>query len=139
MVSKLDGNAEYSQVAKNRIQSSKLDIRIIAEKDETTFDVVNGKVPSVSCSNREKYYADGLKLALSDKQHLKGITSSLHGLTPKELSSIKLSIVLIMDMTCYVSCINIVDKNVYVFHDIYTLNYPKQSRKSMKALLMMLH
>lgn len=103
----------------------KLDIRMIAEKDGTEVDVMNGEVASVSLSNRGKYYKDALKLALSAKQHLNTIISSLHSLTPKELPSIKLPIVQIMGMSCHISCINLIDKNVYVLQDVYTFNYPK--------------
>lgn len=98
---------------------------MIAEKDETEVNVVNGEVASVSLSNRGKYYKDALKLTLSAKQHLNTIISSLHSLTPKELPSIKLPIVQIMGINCYISCINLVDKNVYVLQDVYTFNYPK--------------
>lgn len=93
---------------------------MIAEKDETEVNVVNGEVASVSLSNRGKYYKDALKLTLSAKQHLNTIISSLHSLTPKELP-----IVQIMGINCYISCINLVDKNVYVLQDVYTFNYPK--------------
>lgn len=98
---------------------------MISEKDEAEFDVVNGEVASVSRSNRGKYYQDTLKLALSAKQHLNAIISSLHSLTPKELPNIKLLIVQIMGMNCHISCLNLVDKSLYVLQDIYTFNYPK--------------
>lgn len=98
---------------------------IAEKKNETEIDVVNREVTSASLSNRGKYYKDVLKLTLATKQHLNTIISSLHSLTPKKLPSIKLPIVLIVSMNCHISCINLVDKNVYVLQDIYTFNYPK--------------
>ncbi|KAG1055138.1 hypothetical protein G6F43_002890 [Rhizopus delemar] len=98
---------------------------MVTEKDEVEFDVVNGEVASVSRSNRGKYYQDTLKLALSAKRHLNAIVSSLHSLTPKELPKIKLPIVQIMGMNCHISCLNLVDKNIYVLQDIYTFHYPR--------------
>ncbi|KAI8389470.1 hypothetical protein BD560DRAFT_419695 [Blakeslea trispora] len=68
----------------------KLDIRIISEKDDLEVDVMNGKVTSVSHSNRGKYYKDALKLALSAKRHLNTFISSLN-LTPKRINSYKTS------------------------------------------------
>jgi hypothetical protein len=102
---------------------------MIAEKDKTEVDVVDEEVASVSLSNRGKYYKDALKLTLSAKQHLNTIISSLPSLTPKELPSIKLAIVQIMGMNCHISCINLVDKDVYVLQDVYTLNYPKTTKE----------
>lgn len=119
------GGDTISSSCKESKLAFKLDIRLISEKDEAEFDVVNGEVASVSRSNRGKYYQDTLKLALSAKQHLNAIISSLHSLTPKELPNIKLLIVQIMGMNCHISCLNLVDKSLYVLQDIYTFNYPK--------------
>lgn len=114
----------------------KLDIRIISEKDILEVDVMNEEVASVSQSNRGKHYKDALKLALSAKQHLNTSMSSLNP-TPKELIAIKLPIVQIMGLNCHISCINIVDRNVYVLQEIdmafpngnerYTTSIPLQS------------
>ncbi|KAL4210108.1 hypothetical protein AB4K20DRAFT_1986903 [Rhizopus microsporus] len=99
------------------------------------IDVVNREVTSASLSNRGKYYKDVLKLTLATKQHLNTIISSLHSLTPKKLPSIKLPIVLIVSMNCHISCINLVDKNVYVLQDIYTFNYPKTIKEIKEGVI----
>lgn len=107
----------------------KLDVRILAEKDGTEFDLANGEIASVSGSTKSKYYKDALKLALSSKQHLNHILSSLPNITAEEIASIKLPIIQIMGLTVHISCLSVVDKNLYVLQDVYSFNYPKNIKE----------
>ncbi|KAI7900441.1 uncharacterized protein BX663DRAFT_517600 [Cokeromyces recurvatus] len=113
----------------------KLDIRLISKKHTSEMDVANGEVASVASSTKSKYYIDALKLTLSSKQHLNDFVSSLPLLTAEDVVQIKMPIIQILGMNCHISCLQIVDKNVYFSQDIFSFSYPKTIKEVKKGAI----
>ncbi|KAI9269921.1 hypothetical protein BY458DRAFT_572273 [Sporodiniella umbellata] len=82
------------------------------EKDVNGVDVLSGEIVSVRSTTKGKYCNDALKLCLSSKQHLNHLLSFAPNISTSEIPKIKLTMIQITGMSCHISLLNLIDKNV---------------------------
>lgn len=76
-------------------------------------------------TNKKKHYSDKLKAVLASKCHLDHLLSIIKYLPSHKIKSVHMPIIQVMVLNCHIYSLSLVDKNVYVLQDIYSITYPK--------------
>lgn len=98
---------------------------MIVELDESKLDAFIGKFAKRKATNKKKHYSDKLKAVMATKCHLNHRLSTITYLPLPKIKSARIPIIQVMGLDCHIYCLSLVDKNVYVLQDIFSMTYPK--------------
>ncbi|KAI9498409.1 hypothetical protein BDB00DRAFT_742010, partial [Zychaea mexicana] len=97
----------------------RLDLRLVSTTDDRTkLEAITGEFASDAATNESKLYYDKLKSVAASKVHLNHTLRSMPYITPSQVQFIRLTIVQVMSLTCYIYCLTLVDKKVYCLDEI---------------------
>ncbi|SAL97108.1 hypothetical protein [Absidia glauca] len=107
----------------------RLDLRIIAACNTFTMEVTTGEFARTTTTNESKLFKDKLKSVLATKVHLNHILATMSYMPAQTIKSIKVPIIQIMGLNCYVYSLAIIDKGVYCLRDEGHFVYPGTLRQ----------
>ncbi|SAL97111.1 hypothetical protein [Absidia glauca] len=107
----------------------RLDLRIIAACSTSTMEVTTGEFARTTTTNESKLFKDKLKSVLATKVHLNHTLTTMPYMPAHAIKSIKVPIIQIMGLNCYVYSLAIIDKGVYCLRDEGHFVYPGTFRK----------
>jgi hypothetical protein len=117
----------------------RLDLRIIAACNASTMEVTTGEFARNTKTNESKLFRDKMKSVLATKVHLNHILATMPYMPAQVINTIKVPIVQIMGLNCYVYSLSIIDKGIYCLRDECHFVYPgtlAQIRKGKMATML---
>ncbi|KAG2208407.1 hypothetical protein INT45_006299 [Circinella minor] len=99
----------------------KLDLRFTVNNVESSIS----EFASQGTTTEAKFFNDKLKPALVTKCHLNKIIKSLPYIPESKISTIRMPIIHIMGVNCFIYSLSTIDKNIYCIQDVFDFSFPR--------------
>ncbi|KAG0166061.1 hypothetical protein DFQ28_009056 [Apophysomyces sp. BC1034] len=124
-----------SSQAKDIGAVSRLDLRIIIYNQTADIEASTGEFANHNTINKSKLYGDRLKSVLASKVHLNYLLSSMKSLSGNDVKTIKLPVIQVMGLSCYVYSLCLVDQRLYYLRNVCEFTYPRTFQQLKNGVL----